>query len=470
LLRRGASDTVDASMSGGLPQRDVASDSGWSAGLALGHLTLLRRVGAGGMAEVFEARHEVLGTRVAVKRLRFDARARPEHSARFLREGRAAGSIRHPHVVQVFDVGTHEGVPYLVMEFLEGDDLERHLTARGPLPVGEAADLLLPLLSALRAAHAAGVIHRDLKPANVVLARDHGGRARPVLVDFGIARVALASDDAPLTHDDALLGTPAYLAPEQCLGATRATAASDQYALALIFYRCLTGRLPFIEPTLPLLLAAIGSNDVPSARSLRAEVPEALDAAVLRALSRDPASRHENLTAFAAALLPFASERGRALWASLEASDEPVPLLTPPPAATEGHEALATPAGVVTTVPPAARPRRLVVAALGLLAALLGALAAARQLAPRETASTTQRVAPPVPAPAASPQPAAAPLSPTPAPRAVPAPAARRVRPSPAATRRPPQRAARDRAAPQAVDAGSPPRTCIGPNGVNLCL
>ena len=142
--------------------------------------------------------------------------------------------------------------------------------------MSEAADLLLPLLSAPRAAHAAGVIHRDLKPANVVLARDHGGRARPVLVDFGIARVALASDDAPLTHDDALLGTPAYLAPEQCLGATRATAASDQYALALIFYRCLTGRLPFIEPTLPLLLAAIGSNDVPSARSLRAEVPEAL--------------------------------------------------------------------------------------------------------------------------------------------------------------------------------------------------
>jgi serine/threonine protein kinase len=299
-------------MSSGL-QRDVVDERAWSPGLTLGHLTLLRCVGVGGMAEVFEARHELLGTRVAVKRLRVDARARPEHGARFLREGRAAASIRHPHVVQVFDVGTHEGVAYPVMELLEGDDLERHLTARGPLPVGEAVDLQLPLLSALKAAHAAGVIHRDLKPANVVLARDHGGR-------------------------------------------------------------------------------------------------------------------HGDLNAFAVALLPFASERGRALWASLEAKAEPVPSVAAPPTAASEPEAQATPAGVITTVAPAARPRprRLAAAALGLLASLVVALAAARSPVPRE------------PSP-------------------------------PAATRRPPPRGPRARPVTRTADAGAP-RTCIGPNGVNLCL
>ena len=307
----------------GTPPPDTTSDAAatpeeWAAGLALGSHTIVRRIGVGATAEVYEAEHTTLRARVAIKRLLPRFRARPEVSARFLREGRAAAAIRHPHVVRVFDVGSRDGAPYLVMEFLQGEDLERHLAARAPLGVSDAVDLLLPVLSALKAAHEAGVIHRDLKPANVMLARDRGDHVRPVVVDFGIARATEALTDGVVTADEALLGTPAYMAPEQCQGATRASTASDQYALGVIAYQCLAGRRPFVEPSLPRLLAAIERNEFPGLRSLRDEIPEALAAAVHRALSRDPSARHADVEAFAHALLPFASERGRALWESLE--------------------------------------------------------------------------------------------------------------------------------------------------------
>ncbi len=176
----------------------------------MGNYTLGRRLGVGGMAEVFEGRHVTLHHRVAVKRLLPKFAERSDVVARFLREGRAAAAVRHPNVVTIFDVGVWRDAPYLVMEFLEGEDLERHLRARGPLEVVAAVDLMLPVLSAVRAAHEAGLIHRDLKPANIVLARDQARHQRPVVVggvvhqrgaSFLRAWVAAHTVSSPLAAD-----------------------------------------------------------------------------------------------------------------------------------------------------------------------------------------------------------------------------------------------------------------------------
>ncbi|MFO0606706.1 MAG: serine/threonine-protein kinase [Polyangiales bacterium] len=443
----------------GASQSDASScaASAWGPGLVLGNLTLVRRVGVGGMAEVYEAEHAVLRSRVAIKRLHGRAGARPETVARFLREGRAAAAIRHPHVVQIFDVGTHEGAPYLVMEFLDGGDLEGHLAARGPLAVAEAVDLLLPVLSAVRAAHAEGVLHRDLKPSNVVLARDRGGRARPVVVDFGVARAARDLAEGVVTADEALLGTPAYLAPELCQGASAVSAASDQYALGVMLYQCLTGRRPFEAPSLPRLLAAIERNEYASPRALRGDVPEALDDVLRRTLARAPIDRHADVAAFARALAPFASPRGRAQWEALEASiAEHAPPLAPAP------EAPPTPvaAAVVVSPPKPSRARTWAVAALA-GAALLRPTAAPPRVAsaPPPVAAPrpmTPPAAPPVAAPSVAP-----PAAPPPAVHRDPAPAAR-------AAQRPPRRAIVRRANHPSGPPAAP--GCIGPNGVNLCL
>ena len=418
----------------------------WGAGFTLGNYAILRRVGVGGMAEVFEAEHVVLRTRVAIKRLHVrPGGARAETLARFLREGRAAALIRHAHVVQVFDVGTHAGAPYLVMEFLDGDDLEGHLARKGPLPFADAVDLLLPVLSAVDGAHRVGLVHRDLKPANVMLARERDGRLRSVVVDFGIARTPEALAEGVLTAEEALLGTPAYLAPEQCQGATQATNASDQYALGVVLYQCVTGRRPFEAAALPALLAAIGANEVPPLRAHGVEAPPAFEAVLRRALAREAVARHPDVAAFARALLPFASARGRAAWESLEAVAAPPREPVPPPAVAGGGRS------------------RVVAAAFAVV--VIAAAGAALALRPKQGTRGPPRPAR-VEAPRLLPVDGGAVAAPA-------APVARDAGAQDAAI------VARDAAAPREVvsarvrprpsgrDAGSP---CIGPNGGNLCL
>jgi serine/threonine-protein kinase len=263
------------------------------------------------MSTVFEARHTALGSHVAIKVLRPTFDPGGADVKRILREGRAAAAVRHPNVVSVLDVGTsEEGVPYLVMELLEGEDLAKRIE-REPLGVATAADLLLPIASGVAAVHRAGVVHRDLKPSNIFLARRYKG-IEPVVVDFGISR----TQDVATTGSSgrAIAGTVPYLAPEVLRGA-EATPGADQYALGLIAYECVTGGLPFWGEDPYELLHAIMTARVVPPSEMNPRVPAAFDAVVLRAMSRDPAERFPDVRAFGAALLPFATAMPSAVWA-----------------------------------------------------------------------------------------------------------------------------------------------------------
>jgi eukaryotic-like serine/threonine-protein kinase len=274
-----------------------------------GRYEVVRRLGRGAMGVVFEVRHEALGTRAAVKVLDCtDATA----VRRILREGRAAAAIRHPHVVTVLDVGTEGDRPYLVMELLEGEDLRERLSRVAPLSVAKTVDWMLPIVSAVAAAHDAGVVHRDLKPSNVLLARRRGGE-EPVVVDFGISKQM--DDSAGIaTSSQGIPGTVQYMAPEQLRGLQIATPLSDQYALGVLLYECLTGGTPFCSEDQYELMHAIMTAPVVAPRALNPNVSEALDRIVLRAIARDSITRFPSVRALGAALLPFATEEARKKW------------------------------------------------------------------------------------------------------------------------------------------------------------
>lgn len=282
-----------------------------AANMQVGQYVLLREIGRGAMATVYEARHAKLGKRVALKRMHPHLAADATASERFLREGRVAAQIHHDHVVDVFDVGAEDGVPYLVMELLDGVDLAEHLREKRRLSVTEIADVMLPVISAVVAAHDAGVVHRDLKPSNVVLARRGDGTSAsiaPTVLDFGISKVT-SEVDRDLTSSEVLLGTVHYMSPEQTRGARNASALSDQYALGVMLYECATGQKPFGGSTPYGLMHAIVSATFTTPRAIVPELPPAFDALVSRAMQRDPAKRFPDARALGAALTPWASDR-----------------------------------------------------------------------------------------------------------------------------------------------------------------
>lgn len=281
----------------------------------VGQYVLVREIGRGAMATVFEAEHTALGKRIALKRMHPHLAADATAAARFLREGKAATQIRSPHVVDVFDVATHDGVPFLVMELHDGVDLAALLRDRKKLPVAEIADLVVPVAVAMHEAHGAGVIHRDLKPSNILLARGEGGAVSPVILDFGISKL-VADADRDLTASEVVLGTVHYMSPEQTRGGRTASARSDQYALGVLLYECVTGVKPFSGSTPYAVMHAIVSARVPPPSTLDPEVPAAFDALVLRAMSRDPRKRFDSVRALGAALLPWASPEMRRRYAA----------------------------------------------------------------------------------------------------------------------------------------------------------
>lgn len=272
-------------------------------GTVLGKYEIVRLVGTGGMSAVYEGRHVDLGRRVAIKTLKPEHAAQPGVRARFLREGIAASKIRHRNVADVFDVDEQGGVVYLVMEFLEGEDLLRHIRRRGPLPEREALEILLPVMSAIAAVHDEGVIHRDLKPANIFLAQTRHG-VEPKVVDFGISRVISDSshEQGWQTNEGDLLGTPRYMAPEQIQNSRESGPWSDQYSLGVILYQMVTGALPCDGANVFQVMQAIVEGRLTPPRALRPDLSPTVEAVLQRALAYDPAQRFPSVADMARAL------------------------------------------------------------------------------------------------------------------------------------------------------------------------
>jgi serine/threonine protein kinase len=286
-------------------------------GTQLGRYQIVRLMGRGGMGAVYEATHRDLKKRVAIKTLHPAVAATPGARARFLREGEAASRIRHPNVVDVTDVAAEGSIAYLVMEFLEGEDLSSLLERAGALPFSESVDLLLPVFAAISVAHDEGVIHRDLKPENIFLSQSRHGGAEPKVLDFGISKLSSSGggNTLALTGTGASMGTPYYVAPEQVRSAAGVDARSDQYALGAILYECVTGHRAHQGQTIYEVIRSVGEGSFPPPRAHRPDTPPKLEEAILRAMRLDPAQRFPSVQALARAVLPFASPSARAHWA-----------------------------------------------------------------------------------------------------------------------------------------------------------
>jgi eukaryotic-like serine/threonine-protein kinase len=270
-----------------------------------------RLIGRGGTGAVFQATHVVTGKKLALKCLVPRGELGADEIERFVREARAAARINHPNIVDIYDVGEHEGSFFLVMEYLRGRCL-REWMQKGALEPGPLLRSLLPALRGVHAAHRAGVVHRDLKPENVFLSTDAGGELLATKVlDFGISKVgdALSGTLPSITHTGAVMGTPFYMSREQAEDSSSVDLRTDIYACGVILYEALSGTLPYRADSLTSLLLLIAEGDAVPLRKLRPELPAALESAVMRAMARDPRQRFADMRALIAALEPFAGQR-----------------------------------------------------------------------------------------------------------------------------------------------------------------
>ncbi|MCY1046449.1 protein kinase [Corallococcus sp. bb12-1] len=318
-------------------------------GQEFGRFRVVRELGRGGMGTVFLAEHTLIQKRVAIKVLHAHLAQAPELVARFLSEARTLTLVQHENVVTLYDLDSREGRPYLVMEYLEGDSLAQF--ARGPMAPALVVDLMTQVCDALGAAHAHGIVHRDLKPANVFLVPSPGGKQRVKLLDFGIAKLLSRPAGEMTTEVGVLLGTPEFMAPEQC-GDGLVDARSDIYAAGVLAYLLLTGQVPFFgRSAAEILVGHLQKEPVPP-HEVCAAVPQALSKVLLRALAKRPehrfASAAELKAALEASLAPppapqapklSALLRGTGTQGSLELQGEWVgrtglffPLASPPPA------------------------------------------------------------------------------------------------------------------------------------------
>jgi formylglycine-generating enzyme required for sulfatase activity len=252
----------------------------------LGRYRVLRELGAGGMGVVFEAEDTRLDRRVALKVMRVEAAAHKDGRARFQREARAAAALDHEHIVTVFEFGEENGAPFLVMPLLRGESLDARLKRQKPLPLAEALRIAAEMAEGLAAAHEARLVHRDVKPGNVWLTSP-GGQVK--LLDFGLAR--LAEGDGGTTRSGAVLGTPAYMSPEQAAGGKNVDARADLFSLGAVLYEMLTGRRAFRGDGWMEVLANRLTTRPPAPRLVNATVPEEVSDLVMRLLAEEPAGR-----------------------------------------------------------------------------------------------------------------------------------------------------------------------------------
>ena len=369
-----------------------------------GKYRLTRFLAGGGMGVVYEAQHAVVRRRFAIKFLRRDFSERREILMRFQREAEAAGALESENVTAAVDFGvTDDGSPYIVMEFLVGESLEALLARSRRLPVERAADLVLQACRGIAAAHVAGIIHRDLKPHNLFLCRRQDGTDLVKVLDFGIAKLE-AFDDGLATRTGLVLGTPAYMSPEQARGDRDLDARADVYGLAAILYQLLSGDKPHPGASHNAILHHIATQPAVPLRADALALPAALVAIVERGLAADVGARFASADALAEALGPFAR---REVWPAPEPPAATPVAETPAPAgASRGASALASAA-------PA--PRRIVAAAaVAALVLVVGAAVpaiapapVAPPVAPAERIATTTLAPSPTPA---HPRPAAAPI------------------------------------------------------------
>ncbi|HWO24547.1 MAG TPA: serine/threonine-protein kinase [Kofleriaceae bacterium] len=293
---------------------------------------LERVLGRGGMGMVVEARHVQLGTLFALKFLYSSILANVSLMERFLREARATAALKSEHVCRVFDVGTFDGTPFIVMERLEGVDLAKLLRQAARVPLPEACDYVIQACAGVAEAHAAQIVHRDLKPGNLFVTERADGTPLIKILDFGIAK-APHDDNLELTGTYTILGSPSYMSLEQLRSSKLVDARSDIWSLGVILFELIAGRKPFVGETVADLAVKIALDSVPRLP----DGPAALDDIIARCVAHDPAQRYQSVGELARALAPFADDPARRLAASIgragrgALSPSPLPPPSPPP-------------------------------------------------------------------------------------------------------------------------------------------
>ncbi|MBX3198560.1 MAG: serine/threonine protein kinase [Labilithrix sp.] len=294
------------STSGAEAAHDLSPDESFQGTVVGGKYSVGPLVGSGGMGTVWLGKHEQLGTRVAIKFIRPQFAERPDARRRFEIEARAAASVDSKHAVKVYDYGvTDKGLPYIVMEFLEGESLSEALIRRGPLPAKEAAQIIAQASKALAKAHAANIVHRDLKPDNIFLATADDGDAGDLgyvvkLVDFGIAKM-LDGDTAGKgglkgpTQEGSVIGTPNFMSPEQLTVGGNPNALTDIWSLGACAFAAFTARIPFEGEVLGDIVLKVCVEPLPVPSKFVPDVPPGLDAWFLRACHREPPKRFQSV-------------------------------------------------------------------------------------------------------------------------------------------------------------------------------
>jgi serine/threonine-protein kinase len=331
-------------------------------------------LGRGGMGLVLAARHLGLDEPVAIKVLLPAMMEVAGMVERFTREARASAKIKNDHVVRVTDVDAlPSGVPYMVMERLDGIDLSDHFKSIGPLPIADAVRFLLETCSAIGEAHAMGIIHRDLKPANLFLARRRDGATSIKVLDFGISKAMQSLGEQTVTVAGTVLGSPSYMSPEQIAAVRDLDGRTDLWSLGVILYQLLTGRVPFPADTLTQLCALVLQTEPRRPSELRPDLPPGLEVVILRCLEKDRARRFGSASELAAALMPFAGVAQMRI-GSMASIETTMPLTFPPAAQSVSSPGMSQSAPITTSVTLQASRQKssawivVLVAAVGMLA------------------------------------------------------------------------------------------------------
>lgn len=453
--------------------------------LVAGRYRIVRLLGEGGMGAVYEAQHEELGRKVALKVLLPELTGDKELVGRFFREARAAAAIHHPGIVEVFDLGRDGEQAFIAMEKLEGEELSDRIRYGGVLGPRFVARVGAEIADAVAAAHEHGVIHRDLKPQNLFLTR-RGKEEIVKVLDFGLAKVAGHDPNSALTRSGQVFGTPLYMSPEQLRGGRDVDGRTDVYAIGAILYEALTGVPPFEGESMPTLVLKIISEPAPPVRNTRPDVPEQLVAIIDKAMAKDREQRFatarelsDSLRTLATGLPedPPSSPSASAARAERDVpsrdghtvrSDRPVdaeglastppsrraPSSAPPPRVTVEPIGGAAPNFAASSVPPAAGVKtRTPLVVVGVVAAVLAIGAAWALLRGPSVPSTTPS---PTPAPAPVPPPPPPAVAPPPTPTPTPPVAEPLPAPTPPAVPAPPKPSPRPKPTPKPPSANEP--------------